>query len=415
MKRSGSAYWSEPRKRIIARELIVESLPAKSNLRQPSRVSTANLALGFAVLLSLVFSSGTWILKLLGMTLSLRVLQPYQSHLVSAFAGYWIPAILIYLLLRLTHIDRKLSCNKLVHVSFSVANLLLLFYVSARVFASTVPGGGGSFAVISLSPLVVLPAIGLLAVGVIALFTHTLRTRKDTESLSPLIKFGGVEWIPIAIVVAIPIVFSLTLPIGRMYKLANSFSHLCETAEIKYLEQVVGAKSIALLPDKFATMDSALKFDSGNAGNVGYMNGVRWGSEYSLILNQSLLEFVEVPKTNQKGLSDQAEFERISTVGKRVLQGNPGTQYLTEPISTLTAEYEVRPVALNLAELGGDGLAGSRIEIRRRADNKLIAYAQYYWNGPEFKACPKEIIGGVSVFRFVRDALGVRNPESSIK
>jgi hypothetical protein len=393
----------------------MEALPAESNSSQPSRVSTANLSLGFAVLLSVVFSSGAWLLKLVGTTLALRLLQPYQSHLANAFASYWIPAIFIYLLLRLAHIDRKLSCNKFVHGSFFIANLLLFIYISARVFASTVPGGGGSFAVISLSPLIVFPALGLLVVGAIVLTARTLRTRKDTESQPPPIKFGGVEWVPFAIVVAIPIVFSLTLPIGRMYKLANSFSHLCETAEIKYLEQVVGAKSVALLPDMFAAMDSALKFDAGNTGNVGYMNGVTWRSQSAIILNQSLLEFVEVPKTNQKGLSDQAEFERISTEGKRVLQGNPSTQYLTEPIGTLTAEYEVRPVALNLAELGGDGLAGSRIEIRRRADNKLVAYAQYYWNGPEFKACPKEIIGGVSVFRFVRDALGVRNPESSIK
>lgn len=82
-----------------------------------------------------------------------------------------------------------------------------------------------------------------------------------------------------------------------------------------------------------------------------------------------------------------------------------------EPVEELTAEYEVRPTRLTLDQGAELGLGGARIEIRRRLDNHLVAYAQYYWNNREFRACPQESHSGMFIYHFVAGALGVKNPE----
>lgn len=379
---------------------------SKADMAQPKLIATANVSLGFAFLLSFVLSLGTRLLNLLGVTSALRILEPYQSHLVNAFASYWIPALLVYVALRLSHIDRKLSYSTLVHVTIFVANLLLTLYVFVRVLASTVSGGGGSFAVMSLSPLVIIPSIVLLAVGFLVLLTRTLRISNHSDSQASPTVIRRNERFSIAVVLCIPLAFVVSLPVGKMLKMVSGFSRLCEATEIRVIEPVVGAKSVALLPDKFAEIQMAMN---------GGMNSMTWNSQSVFLLNQSLLEFVEVPATKKSGISDQTDFERISTVGERIRRGNDQnkkTQFLIEPINAITAEYEVRPVATDLKELADAGLGGSRIEIRRRADNKLIAYAQYYWSSFEYKACPKEAIGSQFVYRFVSNALGVNNPDS---
>ena len=365
--------------------------------RELDSLSLANLSLGAAFALSSLFPFGARLLELVGVMSVLRVLEPYQRHLVLALVSYWLPAIFIYVLLRLTRLASSLRPNTAVHSTIFLANLLLVLYVAARVFASTVEGGGGSFVVVSMGPLVILPAWALLAFGFIALCYLSLRTTASTFA-TPSQRFTTSDSIVVVFASLVPVAIGMTLPIGKMVALSTDFARLCRSAEIKVLHAVKGAKSIALLPDSFSSMA------------VGQQAETR--PQMKFLLNQSLLEFVERPATKESGLADKAKYERVSTVGERILRSKPGsaaaTQFVYEPAAELTAEYEVRPTPLNIERGGELGLGGARIEIRRRLDNLLVAYAQYYWNNTEFRACPE----GFDVYLFVVDTLNVKNPEA---
>ncbi len=193
----------------------------------------------------------------------------------------------------------------------------------------------------------------------------------------------------------------MTLPVGKIVTLTSEFGRLCQSAEIKILEQTKNVKSIAVLPDMFTFMAQG--------------RGAETTPFSAFLLNQSLLEFVEIPATKSSGLEGKATYQRVSTVGERVLRSPMGsnkvTQFVYEPTDNLTAEYVVRPIPLPLERGSELGLGGARIEIRKRNDNHLVAYAQYYWNNTEFKACPEESHNGMFIYHFVAGALNVKNPD----
>lgn len=369
--------------------------------RELDSLPLANLSLGAAFALSSLFSIGVKLLEAVGVTSVLRVLEHYQQHIVLALVSYWLPAIFIYVFLRLTRLDSRLRPNKAVHSTIFLANLLLVLYVAARVFASTVEGGGGSFVVVSIGPLVILPAWALLAFGFIALCYMSLRTTPPTLAKRSQ-RFTTSDSIVVVFASLVPVAFGMTLPIAKMVALSTDFARLCRSAEIKVLYAVKGAKSIALLPDSFSSMAVEQQAET--------------RPRMKFLLNQSLLEFVERPATKESGLAGKAKYERVSTVGERILRSKPGsaaaTQYVYEPVAELTAEYEVRPTPLNIERGAELGLGGARIEIRRRLDNFLVAYAQYYWNNTEFRACPQESHDGLFIYEFVAGALNVKNPDA---
>lgn len=360
-----------------------------------------NLSLGIAFALSSLFSIGPKLLSVLGISSALRLLQPYQQHLLQALISYWLPAIIAYLAFRISRVDSRLRPTPAVHAVILIGNLLLVLYLTARVFASTVQGGGASFAVMSFSPIFIFPAWGLLAFG---LFTLARKSFRPTDSLMPNSRPKRVMPSDIALLtVALlgPLGFGMTLPVGKIVTLTSEFGRLCQSAEIKILEQTKNAKSIAVLPDMFTFMAQG--------------RGAETTPFSAFLLNQSLLEFVEIPSTKSSGLEGKATYQRVSTVGERVLRSPMGsnkvTQFVYEPTDNLTAEYVVRPIPLPLERGSELGLGGARIEIRKRNDNHLVAYAQYYWNNTEFKACPEESHNGMFIYHFVAGALNVKNPD----
>jgi hypothetical protein len=161
-----------------------------------------------------------------------------------------------------------------------------------------------------------------------------------------------------------------------------SFSRLCRSAEIKSLVHIEPAKSVALLPDNFSVVPSGQQAYARSLGEA--------------ILNYSQLEFIERFVIKEKsGAENQRKYERISAIGERILHWDTISKKQTEIkhdlIDTRTAEYEIKPVRLQLPDEAKLGIGGSRIEIRRTANNELIAYAQYYWDNKTFKVCPEEV------------------------
>lgn len=364
-------------------------------------LSLVNLSLGFAFILSSIFSTGAKILWAMGLMLNLRILQPYQTHAINVLASYWLPAILIFIVLRVSRLDSKLRPTTAIHTTILIANILLTLYVTVRIFASTVEGGGASFVVASMSPIIIIPAWILLAIGFIKLIINSSKVSNTSPTLPQAHRFSSTDLVALGFALVAPIAYGFTLPVEKMYAAKHEFSSLCEHSEIKVLEKVKGAKSIALLNDSFTFMAQGRQAETRPMA--------------VFLLNQSLLEYIERPATDEGLTKGIAKYERMSTAGKRVLRSLPGdnrtTQYIYEPTDAITAEYEVKSTVLNIDRGDELGLGGARIEIRRKTNNHLIGYAQYYWNNKEFRACPEESHNGMFIYHFIADALNVKNPE----
>jgi hypothetical protein len=365
------------------------------------KLASFNLAFGAALVLSAVIPIGVSTLNALELTSLTRALKSDQRIILLAITGYWLPAVLIFIVLRLTKLSCFLKTSKTSQTIILTANILILLFVVVRALAATVPGGGMGFIVASYSKFVFIPVWILLAAGFSMVAYNSLKPiplRKNEGSLNSSV---ASEFIFGVTLIILPLAYIATFPINKMISLSNSFSSLCDSAEIVVIEPATGTKSVFLDPDSFTSITTSTQAATRPVGEF--------------LLNQSFLEFVERPASKRSGLKGKAQYERISIAGKRILKSVRGstaqTQFVYEPIHHVTAEYKIVPTLLNIESSEELKLGGSRIDIRRRVDDHLIAYAQYYWNNTEFQVCPQEVHNGLFFYHFITGALGVKNPE----
>ena len=122
-----------------------------------------NVAIAGAFLLSFVFSPGQ---ALLGLLVDIPVLQTLpvgQRAIVLVIASYWLPATLLFVALRALPHGSLLRPTRGESIALGIGNGVLILYVLARGFASTVEGGGAGFAVASFSKFTLLPALVVVA------------------------------------------------------------------------------------------------------------------------------------------------------------------------------------------------------------------------------------------------------------
>jgi hypothetical protein len=67
---------------------------------------------------------------------------------------------------------------------------------------------------------------------------------------------------------------------------------------------------------------------------------------------------------------------------------------------------------LELPEERKRGIGGTRVEIRRSSDSKLIAYTQYYWDRTENKACPEGAMDRHFIYKFITNSLKIDHTDN---
>lgn len=280
-----------------------------------------NIALTWALLISFHFSAGGKAISIAVPPEALRLLPAYQQYIANIFANYWLPAILIYILLRVVDAQKYLRPSTGIHSLLGAANVLLAIYVCMRIFTSTIPGGGASFALMSLSAYVLIPCKIALYGGTIWLIVRSLRLNykkiTPTKLLSqPLFKStSGI----IALVMLFPPVGYFTWAYASNYesiqtvllkekKEHSRFVELCESAKVTI--------------NKRAKKITEVYFSSSN-------------TYYKDILRD--LDFVEV------------KFNAIKKTQKLTIKADiPTSKKLTiydinrEDISTPTARYQIK-------------------------------------------------------------------------
>jgi hypothetical protein len=146
-----------------------------------------NIALAWSFLISFHFSAGGKAISTLVPPDALRLLPAYQQHIATSFANYWLPAILIYIIFRAVNAQKYLRPSTGVHFLLGSANVLLVIYVCMRMIAATIPGGGVSYSLMSLSAYVLIPCKFALYGGTLWLIVRSVRFNYNSVSSPELL------------------------------------------------------------------------------------------------------------------------------------------------------------------------------------------------------------------------------------
>jgi hypothetical protein len=369
---------------------------SRQNNEKPNRekCSMVNVALAIAFAISSLFSPGGRILRLVIDGPVLQSLPPYQGHLFLAFANYWIPAVLIYLVLRLMRAAIWLRPRPAIHVLLGLANVLLILYVAVRTFASTVQGGGASFVVMTFAPLVILPAWVMSAVGLGWLAIRTIRKRKELSQSSPR-AFGFTEGIVLVAALGVPasvVASTLFLTDNAPFRLAREakavFYERCKTAGEKIIETPHNVQSVYL--DR----------DSGEYFN-NIVNGVFAGHGGGILgeplVNSGWLMYVEKQNNRQRLDNSTAKYR------KHVLRDWKG-----EPVEELTSDYGVFQKTLTSDdEKKRLQVRGTEVTVKNLKTGQVTATLTYFTSGRHSAICGQSSDGYFGVSDFVRKSLNL--------
>ena len=357
-----------------------------------------NVAISLAFLLSVFFSPGQ---RFVGLLIDAPVLQSLpagQQGIVLAIAGYWLPATLLYVALRfIPHVPR-LKPTRGEAIVLSIGNFILILYVIARVFASTVEGGGASFAVASFSIFTAFPA--LIAVGVI-LLKIVIRVLSATTTEQRSTSFSSGHVVAIALLGFGPVTYAFgTLFIGERSPFHLSrvvekrMAELCTTAGEKLLGVPVGVEGI------FLAQDSAARYENIDRG-VYRASGI--GIIGEPLVNSGWLRFFETPTyVRNSAAPTDAKYERYLIQQKR------------QPVDELMSRYGVFRSKLTTKEDEKVGTDGYELAVKDMSSGDIIATSRYFLNRKTRKICGHETNKSIDEGDFMRRALNLEQRFDSL-
>lgn len=353
-----------------------------------------NLAIALAFGMSFIFSPGKLIIsKTIGSPL-LQSLPSYQGHLILAFINYWLPATIIYLLLRVFHTERwiKISANS--KLLLTISNILFIIYILVRTAASTIQGGGASFVVASYSPFIILPAILALLIGLISITVNSFKNKDD--STKRFLAISAIEYIMITAFILTPIALSAiplyllpNAPFKLAYEADNVFDAYCKNAGEKIYEVPQYVESIYLDPDGGAYFDRI-------------KNGVYqgWGSGMigEALVNSGMLLYFEKKNDRDSKNPNAAKYR------KYILKDWKGV-----PIDELTSDYSVTQKTLVSEEESKNlKITGKEVSIENLKTGKVIATLTYFTSSTNRRICGQTSDGDFGVADFIKKALNLK-------
>jgi len=345
----------------------------------------------------MLFSPGGRVLRAtLGQPL-LQGLPPYQAHLLLAFANYLIPAVVFYGSLRLLHAETWLRHRTRTSGLLGAANVLFVLYVAARTFASTIEGGGASFAVMSYGVLVVWPALLMLIVGLGTLAYRSIQQRADPPEAASR-PFGIGEGLILIAAVAVPgsvAVFTLFLAEDAPIRLAREadavFQSLCQSAGEKIAVAPQSVEGVYLEPNSERYFDKIAKgtyagHGSGQVGNPLVFTG--------------FLRYFEESNA------------RRSVPGAARYLKHGLNDWKGAPEDALTSNYGIFQEKIDIGNHGGSdvkvlGIEGTQVVVKDLRTGQITATLTYFTNARLRKICGHSGADRFSVRDFIKRALNL--------
>lgn len=326
-----------------------------------------NIALGWTFLISAIASPGGKLLSYVFDPEVLRVLPRYQQIIATIGANYWIPALLIYLLLKGLKGESRLRPNRAIHMMFGTANVLMTLYAVLRVFTAMVPGGGATFALASFAVIVAVPSWLSVATASAWLIVRSIRANQTNETVSraaiphrfltPRVMVAILLLVPPNVFFAwVYVTQSATIQSVALKNTEKSarFEELCQSARIDIRRTVSDATSVLFL------QRSNLPF---------------------VLLEK--LDFVEVKREPWLVTKNQEPYQRfLKKAGETAVAGGDGNR-ISEEASKSMAQYEIERKAVTSAADKKNGFYVEEIDIRDRHNGELLAtFSRVEMNNP---------------------------------
>lgn len=353
-----------------------------------------NIALALAFALSSLLSLGKQILHLVIEEPVLQSLPHYQGHLLLAFTNYWVPAVLIYVLLRLLRADAWLRPRPAIHVLLGLANCLLIIYIAVRAFASTIQGGGASFAVMSYAPLVVLPAWAMLTAGLTWLTVRCIRNRKEPKQSKPRsLGTGGVLMItalfgiPLTAIVS-TLYFAEHAPFRLAREAKQLFDEKCKSSSENIAATPQNVESIYLEPNGQRYFKKIIN------GIYGAYGSSRLGEEF--VYKEMLLYFEQ--QNDRQSIDGSTEKYRKYDI--RNQQG--------EPVAELTSNYGVFQKSLiSVDEEKRLGVSGTEVTVKNLKTDQITATLVFFTSSRHRAICGPVNDGNLNIVDFIKKSLNL--------
>jgi hypothetical protein len=257
----------------------------------------ANLALAFAFLISLSrLTHGKQFFPTQLNQFS-QNLDLYQYFLVLVLSNIWIPAVVIYVVLRLAHVERWLPRSRTAQFLLGLGNLLLISFGCCFLWAAT----AAKPAVVGVIYLgfmyLILPAVAILIAALLLLCILSIKERQHRQPIRWLDRRDGIR---IGLALAMPISAVVWIlfagkhaPFQEWMEAREVYKARCQEAGERIIESAADVESIYLDPDSgdSFTRDGEGRYHGGSIGILGQQ----------LVNDGMLLFFEEKNKQRQVG------------------------------------------------------------------------------------------------------------------
>lgn len=348
-----------------------------------------NIAIASAFLLSLVLSPGLRIAGLVVDLHALQILSTGQRGTVLALLGYWLPATLLFLVLRFVPNAKRFAPTKGEGIALTIGNLVLFLYVVARTVASTVQGGGAGFVVASFSIFTSVPALILVGITLVKIIVRAASV-EVLQAPSSRLSFG--EWVAFALIGCAPILYAfatLMVGTGSPFQVSRNVERqmaiLCPTAVETVIRRPEGVEGI------FLAQDGAMRYGKIERGTFGSTESGILGEP---LVNGGLLRFFETPKRSRTGsASPLAAYERFFVRQSR------------QPVDELLSQYGVYRTKLTIPDNVALGTDGYEVAIKAIPSGEVLATSRYFLNRNTRRICGPVVENSIDERRFILSVL----------
>ncbi len=332
-----------------------------------------NISLAIAFLLSDLFSFGGKTAALFIDTAIISGLPQYQQYLFNAFANYWVPTLIIYSILKLTNICNWLNPSKAVHVLIGISNLLLVTYVTARIFASSVEGG--SLAVSYFAIFIIYPARILSFVGLILLLSRSISNEDKIGSgdFNEIIsKLKVTDYVILIIFISLPTAYFIKQYFGdetHLQKSLGAYQILTEKCSSTFENiyrmptDINGIyKDYNKVPTRYSKINDGKLLDWDNGRHDGWR-----------LADAGIISFYEIPNYDKYIEKGEYKYRRY-VAAERPEKGG----YTGKDVDQLMSEYGIFYKKYKTERLNGMYLEGGEYKIFDLRTNELVAETNYY-------------------------------------
>lgn len=338
------------------------------------------LSISLTFMLGWFLPSGEYLLNLFISTPVLITLPKHWTYFFLVYFHIALPAVFIYIVLRLTKINNRLKIPSSSSFLFSTAILLFAAIISLRFFASLIEGGGASFAVALLTKYFVIPARLLIIIGLILTLIETVKYKDNLDVSQPLSKH---EFIFIVLIILMPVVpVSIMFipengPLKFTYNTNKAFNNECNTTSefIKFHPDIVTGVYIERnLGYKYEGFNKSHEYYSFRGSSI----------EYSLYRNNKI-PLVEILNYNK----DQSRYELYDEQNP---QGKP-TDELKSNFAVKKTFEEIDPDKSDIKRV--------TVKVIKLSNNEVVGQTTYVTSRKLRKACGKIVDDKISDSDFI--------------